>query len=135
MAVSSSSASLMDNVKDSLTREIIGAAIAVSKYWGSAVLESVYKKSLAHELKKRGFQVGVEVSIPGVYDTIVFDVAFRADIIVNNSVIVEAKAAAATLPVHRDQLLTYMRLSGIRTGLLMNFHAYPFTKGIIRLSL
>ncbi len=125
----------MGKEDDPLTREIIGAAIAVSKYWRAAVLESVYKKSLAHELRKRGFGVTVEVSIPGRYDTILFDVAFRADIIVDNKVIVEVKAVSSILPVHRDQLLTYLRLSEIRTGLLINFHAYPFTKGIIRLSL
>lgn len=125
----------MDDGRDPLTGEIIGAAIAVSKHWGSAVLESVYKKSLAHELKKRGLSVAVELSIPGTYDTLLFDVAFRADMIVNHAVIVEAKAVAAILPVHRNQLITYLRLTGLRTGVLINFHAYPFTKGLVRVSL
>jgi GxxExxY protein len=125
----------MQKQNDPLTQEIIAAAIAVSKYWGNGVLESIYKKSFAHEMKKRGLSVGVEVAIPGVYDTIEFDVAFRADLIVNGLVIVEAKAVSTTLPVHRHQLLTYMRLAGIATGLLINFHAHPFTKNIVRLSL
>jgi len=125
----------MERRSDSLTQEIIGAAITISKYWGNGVLESVYKKSFAHEMEKSGLVVGVEVVIPGVYDTIEFDMAFRADIVVNGAVIVEAKAISGTLPVHRHQLLTYMRLSGIPTGLLINFHANPFAKGIVRLSL
>jgi GxxExxY protein len=91
----------MEKSNDPLTQQIIAAAITVSKYWGNGVLESVYKKSFAHEMKKMGLSVGVEVAIAGVYDTIEFDVGFRADLIVNNAVIVEAKAASATLPVHR----------------------------------
>jgi GxxExxY protein len=125
----------MTTQNDPLTHEIIAAAIAVSKYWGNGVLENIYKKSLAHELRKRGFSVETEVPIPCFYDDLQFEIAFRADIIVNRSVILEAKAITATLPVHRAQLLTYMRLSGLAKGLLINFHAYPFTKGITRLSL
>lgn len=125
----------MEKGNDPLTHEIIAAAIAVSKYWGNGVLENVYKKSLAHELQKRGLDVAIEVPIPGMYDSVQFDVAFRADLIVQRSVIVESKAISATLPVHRAQLLTYMRLASIRSGLLINFHAHPFTKGINRLSL
>jgi len=125
----------MDKDSDPLTHEIIAAAIAVSKFWGNGILESVYKKSLARELRKRGLDVVTEAPIPGVYDGLEFDAAFRTDIIVNHAVIIEAKAVAAALPVHRSQLLTYMRLSGIPTGLLLNFHANPFTKGITRLSL
>jgi GxxExxY protein len=125
----------MEKERDPLTHEIIAAAIAVSKFWGNGILESVYKKSLAHELRKRGFDVVVEATIPAVYDGVEFDVAFRTDIIVNQTVIIEAKTVTATLPVHRSQVLTYMRLTGISTGLLINFHAHPFTKGITRLSL
>lgn len=121
---------------DPLTREIIGAAIAVSKHWGNGVLENVYKKSLAIKLRKANFEVETEFPIPGAFEDVEFDVTFKADIIVNRAVIIEAKATTGTPPVHRSQLLTYMRLSGIPTGLLFNFHAYPFTKnGITRLSL
>ena len=121
---------------DPLTHEIIGAAIAVSKYWGNGVLGSVYKKSLAIKLLKAKLDLEVEWPIPGVFEDVAFDVTFKADIIVNRAVIIEAKATTVTPPVHRSQLLTYMRLSNISTGLLFNFHAYPFTKnGITRLSL
>ena len=125
----------MEKQNDPLTHEIIAGAIAVSKYWGNGVLENVYKKSLAHELRKRGLDVAIEVPIPGVYDTLTFDVAFRADLIVNGSVIVESKAITALHRVHRAQVLTYMRLAVIPKGLLINFHSYPFTEGIVRLSL
>ncbi len=101
----------------------------------NGLLESVYRKSLVIELRKRGFLVETEKAMAGQYEGFDFDVAFRADIIVNEAVIIETKAIAATLPVHRYQLLTYMRLAGIRTGLLLNFHAHPFTEGITRLSL
>jgi GxxExxY protein len=121
---------------DPLTYEIIGAAIAVSKYWGNGVLENVYKKSLVIKLRKAQFDVEVEAPIPGVFEDVEFDVTFKADIIVNNAVIIEAKATKGTPPVYRSQLMTYMRLSNIPTGLLFNFHEYPFTKnGITRLSL
>lgn len=120
---------------DPLTYAIIGAAIAVSKFWGNGLLESVYKKSLVVELTKRKFEVVTEKAIPAEYEGFEFDVTFRADIIVNAAVILEVKAVAATLPVHRDQVLTYMRLSGITKGLLINFHARPFTDGITRLLL
>ena len=125
----------MHKENDPLTHEIIGAAIAVSKYWGNGVLENVYKKSLAHELWKRGLEVASEVPIPGVYDTLTFDVAFRADLIVNNQVIVESKTVSAFHRVHKAQLLTYMRLATVPKGLLINFHAHPFTESIVRLSL
>jgi GxxExxY protein len=125
----------MEKLNDPLTHEIIAAAIAVSKYWGNGLLENVYKKSIAHELRKRGFDVATEVPIPGVYDTLQFDVAFRADLIVNRAVIVESKAVSAIHPVHKAQVLTYMQLSAISKGLLINFHAHPFADGIVRLSL
>jgi GxxExxY protein len=125
----------MTRHEDPVTREIIAGAITVSKFWGNGILESVYKRSLVLELKKRGFDVRTETPVSAVYDGVEFDIAFRTDIIVNHAVIIEAKAVTSTLPVHRSQLLTYMRLSGIPTGLLMNFHAYPFTQGITRLSL
>jgi GxxExxY protein len=125
----------MEKQNDPLTHEIIAAAITVSKYWGNGVLENVYKKSIAHELRKRGLEVQTEVPIPGIYDTLTFDVAFRADLIVNRAVIVESKATSKIHPVHKAQVLTYMRLAVIPKGLLINFHAYPFTEGIVRLSL
>ncbi len=121
---------------DPLTYDIIGAAIAVSKYWGNGLLENVYKKSLVIKLEKALFDVDVEFPIPGVFEDVQFDVTFKADIVVNKAVIIEAKPAKGTPPVFRSQLMTYMRLSNIPTGLLFNFHEYPFTKnGITRLSL
>ena len=126
---------MMDNNGDPLTRKIIAAAITVSKNLGNGLLESVYHACLAHELSKAGFDVVKQPTMPLIYDGMKFESAFRPDLIVNQSVIVEVKATTSTLPVHRAQLLTYMRLSGIQTGLLINFHSFPFKNGISRMSL
>ncbi|MEP6509767.1 MAG: GxxExxY protein [Gemmatimonadales bacterium] len=124
---------LMAEMDDRLTRDIISAAIVVSKQLGNGLLESAYHKCLSYELSKRGLAVVTQPTICVVYDGIEIGPAFKPDLIVNELVIVEVKAISSTLPVHRAQLRTYTRLSGTLTGLLLNFHAFPFTKGIIRL--
>ena len=115
---------------DPQTHLIIGAAIKVVKELHRGMLESVYVTCLAHELKKLGMEVERQKPVPIIYDGIQFEVGFRLDLLVERSVIVEAKAVSATLPVHEAQLLTYMRMSKVNKGLLMNFYASPFTKGI-----
>ncbi len=121
--------------RDPLTRDIIGAAIAVSRGLGAGLLESVYEMCLAHELRKLSLEVRRQPSLPVVYDGVRFKAAFRPDLIVGQTVIIEVKAAAAVLPIHEAQLLTYMRLSGMPKGLLINFNAFPFAKGIKRMVL
>ncbi|MEO7368964.1 MAG: GxxExxY protein [Gemmatimonadaceae bacterium] len=123
----------MGTIDDHLTREIIAAAISVSKQLGNGLLESAYQTCLSYELSKRGLGVVAQPTICVVYDGVEIGPAFKPDLIVNDAVIIEVKAISATLPVHRAQLRTYMRLSGKPTGLLLNFHAFPFTKGITRL--
>lgn len=118
--------------RDPVTHEIIGAAIAVSKAMGNALLESVYQICLAHEIAKRGLAVERQRLFPVVYDGIHMELGFRADLVVAHEVIVEIKAVSVLLPAHDAQILTYMKLSGVNKGLLINFHAYPFTKGIKR---
>lgn len=120
---------------DPLTHEIIGAAIQVSKKTKIGLLESVYQKCLAHELGKRGFSIEVQPLLPVIYDGIHMEQGFRPDIIVRREVIVEVKAVAATTPAHDAQVINYMQLSGINKGLLLNFHAFPFAKGIRRFKL
>lgn len=120
---------------DPLSYQIIGACIAVSKGLGVGLLESVYVRCLQYELQKRGLSAAHQVLLPFIYDGRPFDAAFKIDLIVEQAVIVEVKAVTAILPVHEAQLLTYMRLSGIHKGLLINFYAYPFTKGIKRMVL
>ena len=118
---------------DPLTHDVIGAAMAVSKTLGSGLLESVYEACFAYELRKRGFEVACQTAVPVRYDGLTFDVGFRIDITVQKAVIVEVKAMTAFHPMHEAQLLTYMRMSGIHKGLLINFWAFPFAKGIRRM--
>lgn len=117
---------------DPLTHEIIGAAMAVSKALGVGLLESVYETCLVHELKKRQLDVSQQASLPVTYDGMRMELGFRVDLIVAQAVVVEVKAVTAVLPVHEAQLLNYMRLSRINKGLLFNFSAFPFAKGIRR---
>ena len=117
---------------DPLTHEIIGAAIAVSKGTRIGLLEMPYEKFLAHEIRKRGLAVERQKAFGVEYDGIWADIAFRPDMVVEGKVIVEVKAVPQLLPVHDQQTLTYMYFSGCSTGLLLNFHAFPFTKKGIR---
>ena len=97
------------------------------------MLESVYETVLAFELRKRGLQVACEVAIPVIYEGIEMEVGFRADLVVEDKVIVEIKSVEEVHPVHKKQVLTYLRLSGKRLGLLINFGAPLIKDGITRL--
>jgi GxxExxY protein len=119
-------------IQDPLTATIIGAAIEVSKRLGVGLFEQVYQECLSLELERLGLDVARQQTMPVVYKGIALKLGYRADLIVRGQVIVEVKAIATTLPIHEAQLLNYMRLSGMRTGLLLNFHAFPFKKGIKR---
>lgn len=121
--------------EDALTREIIGRAITVHRELGTGLLEGVYEHFLAYELNKAGLRVARQSMIPVTYDGVRFDLGFRPDLIVNDQVIVEAKTVQKLVPVHSAQLLTYLKLSGIERGLLINFHAHPLREGIKRLVL
>jgi GxxExxY protein len=118
---------------DPLTHAIIGAAILVNKCVGVGLLESAYETFLCHELEKLNLGISRQPPMPAVYDGVRVDLGYRPDIIVESSVIVEVKTVAKILPVHYAQLLTYLRLSEIKVGLIINFNAVPFTSGIKRL--
>ena len=118
---------------DPLTHAIIGAAIRVNKCVGVGLLESAYETFLCHELEKLELGISRQSPMPVVYDGVRVDLGYRPDIIVEKLVIVEVKTVAKILPVHHAQLLTYLRLSGIKVGLIINFHAVPFMSGIKRL--
>jgi GxxExxY protein len=120
---------------DPLTEVIIGEAIAVSKFLRNGLLENAYHLLLVHRLRKINLDVRSQPTMPVVCDGICIESAYRPDIIVNNQVIVELKTVKSILPVHKAQLLTYMRFAEVPVGLLINFHAYPFSKGIIRMVL
>ena len=116
-----------------ITRRIIGAAMRVHTALGPGLLESAYRACLIHELRKQGFKVASEVGLPVVYDGDKIDLGYRIDLIVADSVIVEIKCVEAIHPVHKAQLLSYMRLSGRHVGLLINFYVEHLKDGIKRM--
>ncbi len=120
---------------DPLTHAIIGCGISVHRALGPGLLESAYEQCLSYELVKCGFAIKRQFPLPLVYDGVHVELGFRPDIIVNDQVILEVKTVSKLLPIHDAQLLTYLRLSGLSTGLLMNFHSNPLTSGIKRLVL
>ena len=118
--------------RDPLTELIIGAAIEVRRRVGCGLLESAYHAFLCIELRKLKLPIKSQPTLPVTYDGHRVELAYRPDLIVNDQVIVELKTVTAFSPVHEAQILTYLRLSGIRIGLLINFHAVPFKSGIRR---
>jgi len=115
-----------------LTGLVIGAAIQVRKRVGCGLLESAYHTFLCIEIEKLGLTFKSQPKLSIVYDGHPVKVAYRPDLIVHERVIVELKTVSAFAPVHEAQILTYLRLSGIHVGLLINFHAVPFKSGIRR---
>jgi GxxExxY protein len=113
---------------------IVDAAVSVHTKLGPGLLESVYARILAHELGKRGLSVESEVPVPVVYDGLKFEEGFRADLIVENSIVVELKSIETLAPVHSKQLLTYLKLLNFRLGLLLNFGAPLLKDGIKRIA-
>jgi len=115
-----------------ITSVIIDVAIQIHRTLGPGLLESVYQSIMAHELHKRGSLVSLEVPIPVLWDGLKQDVGFRADLIVEGGVVVEIKSLDAVHPVHRKILLTYLRVSNRRVGLLINFGEELLKNGIFR---
>ncbi len=111
---------------------VIDSSIHVHRALGPGLFESVYETVLAHELQKRGLNLRRQVPIPIQYDGLTFDEGFRADLIVQELVIVELKSVAQLSPVHRKQLQTYLRLSGYKLGYLLNFGEALLRDGIVR---
>lgn len=105
-----------------VTSKIIGSAIKVHSRLGPGLLESAYSACLAYELRKIGLKALVEVGLPVIYDDVQMDVGYRLDLLVEDCVIVELKAVEKFTNVHQAQLLSYLKLSGIRIGLLINFN-------------
>ncbi|MGE5749433.1 MAG: GxxExxY protein [Gemmatimonas sp.] len=110
----------------------MSAAIEVRKRVGCGLLESAYHAFLCIELEKRNLSFKSQQALPADYDGHRVDLAYRPDLIVSDQAIVELKTVTSFVPVHEAQILTYLRLSGIRIGLLINFHAVPFKSGIRR---
>src|SRR5436305_14695095 len=116
-----------------ITRQIIAAAMKVHTLLGPGLLESAYHACLLHELRKQGIPVVSQVGLPVIYDGEKIDLGYRIDLIVADAVIVEIKCVEAIDPVHRVQLLSYLRLSGRKVVLLINFHVSHLRNGIQRM--
>lgn len=119
--------------ENDIARLIVDAAYKVHTTLGPGLLESVYEAVLAYELQKRGLEVTRQIPIPVVYEQMSFDEGFRADLLVAGKVIVELKSVEKVAPVHKKQLLTYLRLADKRLGLLINFGAALIKDGITRI--
>ena len=119
--------------ENELTGRVIGAAIRVHKALGPGLLERVYAQCLRHELRKAEIAFEREVRLPIVYDGIRIDTQVRVDLIVERRVVVELKAVPVLHPIHTAQLLTYLRLSGLRLGVLINFNVELLLQGVRRL--
>ena len=115
-----------------ITAAIIETSIKIHRRLGPGLLESVYRKILAYELRKDGFQIHEEQAIPVVWEEVRLELGFRADLIVNGMVIVETKSVEAVHPVHKKQLLTYLRLTDKHVGLLINFNVELLKNGVSR---
>jgi GxxExxY protein len=118
--------------ENEIAKEIVDAAYQIHTRLGPGLLESVYEVVLAHELKKRRLHVTRQAAIPIEYDGIRFEEGFRADLIVEDKVIVELKCVESVNPAHKKQLLTYLRLADRRLGLLINFAKELIRDGITR---
>ena len=119
--------------ENSIAKQIVDAAFQVHQKLGPGLLETVYEMVLGYELEKRGYSIQRQKAIPIKYDKLVFEVGFRADIIVEDTVIIELKSVESIQPVHKKQLLTYLRLTDKKLGLLINFGSALIKDGIFRI--
>jgi GxxExxY protein len=120
---------------DRLTERVIGLAIEVHRQLGPGLLESAYEECVCLELQEAGLESRRQVPLPITYKSIRLDCGYRLDLVIEDRLITELKSVAGLLPIHEAQVLTYMRLSGIRTGLLLNFNSAVLKDGIRRLML
>jgi len=118
---------------DLITRRIIGAAIEVHRHLGPGLLESAYQTCLAFELRQLGYKVEEQKPLPVIYKDVKLDCGYRLDLVVEDAVIAEIKAVERLMPIHDAQLLSYLRLSKRRVGLLINFHVQMLKDGLKRI--
>jgi len=115
-----------------ITGQIIGAAIEVHRELGPGLLESTYEACLIYELSQRRLGVEHQKKLPVIYRGVRIDCGYRVDLLVENSVIVELKSVEAILPIHEAQILSYLKLSGCKVGLLINFNVPVLNRGVHR---
>jgi len=118
-----------------IATKVVDAAYNVHSVLGPGLLENVYEVCLTHELAKHGLSVKRQVELPVIYDALKIDAGLRIDLLVNECLIIELKAVEAILPVHKAQLLTYLKLTKCRLGLLINFNVPIIKLGIHRIAL
>jgi GxxExxY protein len=116
-----------------LTYKIIGCVYKVHSELGPGLLESTYEVCLEHELLKAGLLVERQKALPVIYDEIKLEAGYRIDLLVNNQVILELKAVDEIAPIHTAQLMTYLKLSGLKLGLLLNFNVKQMKQGVRRI--
>ena len=121
--------------RDPLTNEIIGLAIEVHRGLGPGLLESAYEACLCYELEQQGVPFRRQVRLPVVYKEVTLDCGYRMDLVVDETVIVELKVVEKLMPIHEAQLIKFLKLSGLQTGLLLNFNTPVLKHGIRRVVL
>ncbi|MCD4698743.1 MAG: GxxExxY protein [Bacteroidales bacterium] len=119
--------------ENDISYKIIGAAIELHKMVGPGLLESAYENALAFDLREMGLEVNQQVPMPFVYKNVKQDIGYRIDLVVNSKVIIEVKSIENLAPVHYSQTLTYLRLSGMKLGLLINFNSKLLKDNIHRI--
>jgi GxxExxY protein len=124
----------MDNKEelDRITEAVIGAAIEVHRTLGPGLLESAYEACLVYELVARGFQVERQKPLPVIYHEVKLDCAYRMDLLVAGKVVVEIKSVDRLASIHQAQLISYLKLSGCKVGLLINFNVRLLKDGVVR---
>jgi GxxExxY protein len=118
---------------NAITGDVIGRAMEVHSTLGPGLLESAYEVCLSYELRALGYTVVAQQPLPVVYKTVRLDAGYRIDLLVENAIVVELKTVDRLLPIHEAQLLSYLRLSNHKVGLLINFHVPRLKDGIVRL--
>lgn len=118
--------------ENDISYRIRGCIFKVYKNLGPGLLESAYEVALAHELRKDGLTVSNQVALPMIYEEVKVDIAYRLDIVVENKVIIELKSVENLLDVHHKQVITYLKLSGMKLGILVNFNTDEISKSIFR---
>ncbi len=119
--------------ENELSEKVIGLCIEIHNTLGPGLFESVYEEVLCYELQKNNIPFQRQVDIPVIYDNLKMDIGFRADIIVDNCLILELKSVENISAVHKKQVITYLKLTGLKLGLLLNFNENLFKDGITRL--
>jgi len=120
--------------ENELAKIVVDLCLKIHKTLGPGLLESVYEEALIYELKKLGIPVERQAGIPVTYEDVKMDIGFRADVLVENKLIVELKSIESILPIHKKKLLTYLKLANMKLGLLVNFNVDLIKDGIFRVA-